>query len=279
MEGTQTQESTYQSPSFGEVLASRSEPKQEVTPEAPVTEAREVTPEPPAKAEAEARTEVETPAATAPVKAEEPTVPLSALKSVREKLKQERDLRVQAESIAAAIRAQQEQGTPAVHTPESNPFEEEASPAPAANQADLNFRLAASEVLAKQAHPDYPEKYAAFQEAALQNPSLFDMIKDSVLPAEAAYSAGRQILEAKKYGWDVISDPVKYREAIEAEVRAEVAGKAADTQKKTVAGKIADRSKTPTDISQARASGGGTIAEYSSPDYGTLLKRAQTKRR
>lgn len=135
-----------------------------------------------------------------------------------------------------------------------------------------------SEHLARLAHPDYDEVYADFEKEALNNEALAITVLNSEVPAEAAYQAGLNIRLQKKYGVDVVGNPMKLKEALEKEIRADERARANQEFQAQLSAKATQRSKTPTDISLARAAGGSTVSEYQSPSFGEALRAVHRRR-
>lgn len=77
-------------------------------------------------------------------------------------------------------------------------------------------RVALSERLIKQQHPDYDEVSNLFAERARQDPRLIYELMQHPLPAEFAYQVGQQIKLMDEIG----SDPGAYRARLEAEILA-----------------------------------------------------------
>lgn len=162
-------------------------------------------------------------------------------------------------------------------------------PAQAAVTEDIiqSIRADLSEQYARKTYQDYDQKVDAFAREVydpatgqVKNRELYDSVIKSSLPAEAAYKAGIQILEAKKLGgWDVISDPIKYRKAVEAEVSQDLRKSIRAELEVELSGKALAKSKTPTDISQVRSAGGAETTEYQSPGFGDALSRLHNRRR
>lgn len=273
--------SSYESPSLGSVLdkvQGKESPEPEIETESPAPEkvepesvAPEVVAEEISQLDAPIETEIEPEA----VKPPPGFVPVKALQSVREQVKETREQLQQALLLNQQLQALQ--------APQAQYFEPQPQTEVDPNVVIKNQVVSMSERIARQAYPDYDEKYGAFAKAYNANPaklqSLYESIMGSEHPAEAAYRAGEQILFAEKYGQDVVTSPTKFREALRKEIEAELKPKIeADTHKK-IQGKLTERSKTPTDISQARSAGGSTVAEYRSPSLDQLLAKVQKRKK
>lgn len=267
MEGQEENTSTP-TPSFGDLLAqSRSDaPTPEPTPEP--SEAAPSEPAPTETAAPEAPAPTPEPQATAPAPTPEPPPP-PVTPAVDDKargliaaLQAERQKRQEAEALA-----QQLQGT---SIPEDQ--------AQAQLAAVKNQLLRQSETLARMVHKDYDEVYREFEAEAVQNPALALSVLNSEVPAEAAYQAGMNLRMAKKYGAEVVGNPLKLKEAIEADIRKDEREKAIKEFEAKLTAKAAERSKTPTDITQARAAGGGATPEYVDPGFGGLLRSVHKRK-
>ena len=270
-------EKTFETPSFGDALKSvqskvSTETQTETVAEpakvdTAATEAEQPKPEPvaePAAAKAD----------PAPQSAQAPTapglgfVPVAAVQAERAK-RQELEARLKELETQSYIPA------------------ESAPPAQQDTIAlERNIRRDLSEQMARKQYSDYDEKVALFasevydtQTGQLKNPALWESVESSPLPAEAAYRAGIQISEAKKLGgWDVISDPVKYRAALEKQIRGDIEKEIRSKVEAEIAGKALSKSKTITDISQARAASGASETEFEIPSFGQALRNVQRKR-
>lgn len=219
------------------------------------------------KAEAEVKTEA---SASVVAKVETPAapgigfVPVSAVQAERAKR--------QAVEQAFEEFKQQNSYMPAESAPPAQPD---------LSVVEQRLRQDLSEQYARKNYTDYDDKLNAFasevwdaQTGTLKNQALYEQIMSSPLPAEAAYKAGVSILEAKKLGgWDVVSDPVKYRQAVEKQIRADIEKETRQKIEAELSGKALSKSKTITDISQARTSGGATEAEFVYPSMAELLRQ------
>ncbi len=239
MEEVAVEEKAVENTSIGEALGEVSS-KEEAAPvlESPVVEAK-----------------VETPV----VAVEEPTkqVPLNALTSERRK-RQEAEAEVQR---LLALHNEQPQ-LPYVDPDTHSLIQNQVG---ALGKQWENRHVMMSETIAKQAHPDYDEKYKAFESIAASNPELLNQIMQSDAPGEAAYQAGKQILFQQKYGSD--------SETIVKRVEAELRPKLQKEIEEQVFGKLRDRNKQPTSTSQVRAAGGETVADFRPTTFGELLGR------
>lgn len=194
----------------------------------------------------------------------QPQVPVSVLVSMREKAKA-------AEQRARDLEAQlQGQYVPSV---DADSAVAELRQQLAQQRSQL---LEQSEILTRQAHPDYDDVVKEFYEAAATNDSLAETVLNSAAPALAAYNAGQNLRLAKKYGPDVLGNPTKLRAAIESEVRADEAKKQEARFASLLTAKAAERANTPTDIAGVRAQGGGT-QPYSLPSFAAVLRDAQKR--
>jgi len=93
---------------------------------------------------------------------------------------------------------------------------------------------------------------AAFIQAAAADPKLGEQLRRSPNPAKFAYQAGSKMLESR-------ADPVKDREALEAEITAKVLAKLGIKDGAAVAAaptKAAPRTVTPTSLADARSVAG-----------------------
>lgn len=126
-----------------------------------------------------------------------------------------------------------------------------------------------SEIMARQAHPDFEEKYRAFQDAALQNPALMDMVLGDRFPGEAAYQMGKQVMFNQKYGASV-DDMYKN---IRAEAEAELRPKIREELEVAYLGKVHQRANNPTNISSARVANGDAQSDWQPTSFGQVLKR------
>lgn len=276
-----TTEATFETPSFGSALAqSRSKggetspaveaaPIETETPEAPVTEAPAepaqvaavATPEVPAKAE----TPVADPALVEGADGDRTMVPVKALKAEREK-----------RQIAEALLAEREATVPQV---QEAPAFDEAEPANPQVRALEDRFLNLSQTAAKRAHPeDFDPAYAAFVEASNSNPELARIVVGSEDPGEAAYSVGKNLLLQKKYGLKSLGDMEGFRAAVEKEAREDERKKVTAEFQANLTAKAAQRSKTPTDITQGRAAGGSTETEFVQPSFAGHLRAVFPKR-
>lgn len=130
--------------------------------------------------------------------------------------------------------------------------------------------LEQSEMLARSIYKDYDEVYSDFAKEAQNNPALLETVLNSRNPAVAAYQAGQNIRLAKKYGADVVGNPIRLKEAMEKEIREDERKKVlAEIQKKMSASAF-ERSLTPTDIA-ALGSSKDSSETYSEKSFGELL--------
>lgn len=261
--------------SFGDALKSR-QPKAESAPVA--TEAAVETPKEPVPAEAPKVEPAAAPAEPAVVAAPQASqtppglgfVPIAVVQAERAKRQE----------LERAFEEFKQQGsyTPADSAPPAQPD---------LAAMEQRMRQDLSEQYARKQYPDYDEKLNAFaseiwdvQTGTLKNEALWNSIQSSPLPAEAAYKAGIQILEAKKLGgWDVISDPVKYRQALENSIKADLEKKIRAEVEAEIASKALSKSKTITDISSARSSSGSTEAGFQPTSMGEMLASIKNRKR
>ncbi len=276
MSGTEADTQTFETPSFASHLKtdsqeSASEPSKEVTEKSEPKESEQPASEVPSAEKPAEAPKVEPPAPAAPTGPQNAGlgfVPIAAVQAERAK---RQELEAKLREIEAGI----------------YPTAESAPPA----QADIatierDLRRDLSEQMARKMYSDYDEKVAEFasevydmKTGQIKNQRLYEEIANSPLPAEAAYRAGVSILEAKKLGgWDVVSDPVKYRQAIEKEIRANVEKEIRAQIESEIVSKVQSKSKTITDITQARAASGATESEFRVPTMSELLSRSNRKR-
>lgn len=268
-------ESSYETPSLGEVLdkvqgktETPTETETETAPESePVVETQ-------TEVVAQAPTEVADVTETETgVKPQPGFVPVAAIQSERQKRQQ---LEQQLQSLLILNQQLQQQQYTA---PQDAVYQ---APAEVDPNVVKNQVATMSEHLARQTHPDYDEKYQAFAKALQTNPQKYQPLYESIMgsehPGEAAYRAGEQLLLAEKYGADVVNNPSKFREAIRKETEIEIKAKADADAHAKVQGKLKERSKTPTDISQARSAGGSTESTWSMPSLESTLRKVQKRK-
>lgn len=186
----------------------------------------------------------------------------------------ERERRQRAESEAAQLRAELER----LRNSETVTAEPAEVTEVAQAKKVLERVAAVSEQQARIAHSDFDEKYAAFAEAAVENPAIYHTVMAADLPGEAAYQAGKTILLSKKYGWETLSDPEKLRSALLKEVRAEWEAKQKADELANTKAVAADKAKTPTDISQARSASPPADLDYKTPQLSHLLAKVKKRR-
>lgn len=264
----ETPSESYESPSIGEMLSGEApeataiEPESQATPEVvePVAQG-EVTPETPAPAQEAAPAQTQTPVTPAP-----PITPeIQALIDAR--------VAESTKGLIGAVQAErmrrqelQAQLGGAV------PMEQAQS-----EVAQLkNQFLEMSEIMARQAFPDYDQVVQNFYQEAASNEALRESVLNAKAPAMAAYQAGLNVKLSRELGPDVVGNPYvlmqktkeKYREELRQELAREFEGK--------LSAKSQEKQKTPTDISQARAAGGGS-QPYVSPSLSDMLKMANKR--
>lgn len=128
----------------------------------------------------------------------------------------------------------------------------------------LNAKFAsATEMLARQAHPDYDEKLEAYKEAVAVNPALHHQVMASENPGEYAYQAGKRHLFTKEYGIDEESILKKAEEKLASKVKAKV--------EQELMGKVAKKVNQPTNILGARAAGGDAAPSFRPSGWGDVL--------
>lgn len=179
----------------------------------------------------------------------------------------ERGRRQSAEARVVDLEAQLAQYTgAAIEQPQA------ASQQGAPQMSDVERRLVLmSEISARQAHPDYDEKFAAFFKAAEQNPTLYETVMGSDHPGEAAYLAGKTLQLQAKYGTDTDGMIKAIRAETEKELREKIRGE----EVAKLQGRIADKGNSPTDITAGRAAG-ETAAEPVQPlGFAQVLARKQ----
>lgn len=210
------------------------------------------------KAPVETPSENPTPEVATPAPKVDPeatrNVPLAALQAERRK-------RQEVEQRLAQLQQPTIEATPNYL---ENP---EAAIAAAVQQATQPYAeqiTAQSEYMARQAHPDFDEKWNAFCEACIANPPLFDQAMAKGLPpGEAAYQEGERILFEKKYGSDRKTQMAKIREEAKAELRKEVEAE--------FLGKLEARGKQPTNILTQRAANGAADSQFKMPTFSSVL--------
>lgn len=273
---TNVEVSSQPTPSFGDLLGrsrgkAEAAPIEETAPEAVEAQVAEAAPAESTAPIAEAKPTEATPApaveAAAEVKPTEPVaeaapqnprmVPVSALQQERER-----------RQIAEALLAQREQEAP----PAPEPAVEELDPVARQLKKMEERFLNASQRYAQRAHADFDEAYKVFAEECQTNQALAQVVVESEDPGEAAYQAGKNLMLAKKYGVKSIGDINGLVTAIEKDVRADERKKADAEWQTKITGRAAERSKTPTDITEARAAGGATESEpVYIPSFGQAL--------
>jgi hypothetical protein len=154
----------------------------------------------------------------------------------------------------------------------------EVDPANAQFQALNQKFLAQSEKSARRAHSDFDDAYKSFVEATQSNPELARLVVESEDPGEAAYQAGKNFLLAKQYGVQSIGDLNGLVAAVEKKAREDERKKATEEHQATLTAKAAERLKTPTDITTARAAGGSTESDWMPPSMGEHLKSVFKRR-
>jgi hypothetical protein len=155
----------------------------------------------------------------APVEAEEPPFDHAAVKG-------ERKRRQEAEARIAALEAQLQSLQQPKAEPEPVPSiwdDDQAALAhnrqQAVSEASFNARLDMSEMLASQAHEDFQEVQAKFNELAHYNPLLAKQALESKHPWEAAYQIAKNAMKAEEFGASNVSE---LEAKIEARIKAEL---------------------------------------------------------
>lgn len=151
------------------------------------------------------------------------------------------------------------------------------APDTSALEADTKKQMMAiADISSRAIHPDYQEKFDAFQSAVFDgeqiNSSLYESIINSDHPGEAAYNAGKQILFIKKYGTDLDSQ-VK---ALKEETRAELKEELRKEVEAEMLGKIQTKQNQPTNLLTTRSAGSPSDRPFVQPSFGDVL---QAKRR
>lgn len=136
--------------------------------------------------------------------------------------------------------------------------------------------LAMSERVARWAHPDYDEVISHFWQELPNNPSLVDNVLEAEVPAEAAYQTALSLKAAKEFGPEVVGNPYALIEKVRKKVEGEIETKLRKEYEAKLSAKAIERRQTPTDISEARAAGGGN-QPYRSPAFTDLLRSAQKR--
>lgn len=285
-----TETSSYEAPSLGSIL----DKVQGKTPTEPVDDKPEET----AVASEVKEPIVETPVAETPAEEEtidspEPElvpeagvdkprkgyIPVSVAQAERQKRQQ---LEAQLQTYALLNQQLQQAQLQAAQYQPTQTYEQPVAAEPDPNVM-RNQIATVSERLARQTYKDYDEKYGAFAKAFNTNPQKYQALYESIMgsehPGEAAYRAGEQIVLAEKYGADVVANPARLIEAVRKETEAELKPKVAAETHAKIQGKLTERSKTPTDISQARSSGGQTVADYQTPSLAQVLAKVQKRKR
>lgn|GEM_PF-4669391 len=134
-----------------------------------------------------------------------------------------------------------------------------------------NKILAISESSAKLSHPDYAEKYAAFEAAVYDGPEINRLLYDSVVnsdhPGESAYEAGKMILFQREHGVR-LDDQVK---SIEAKAIAREREKIRKEVEAELHGKIQTKQNQPTNLLTSRAAGSSGEVPFVQPSMGDVL--------
>lgn len=85
-------------------------------------------------------------------------------------------------------------------------------------QQVFQTRVAMSERMLRQQHPDYDEVSELFAERARQDPNLLQQVFSHPFPAEFAYQVGQQIKMLQEIG----NDPSAYRQRLRDQLREEI---------------------------------------------------------
>jgi len=112
--------------------------------------------------------------------------------------------------------------------------------------------LTLSENAARRAHSDFQEKFDLFQEEAIKNPALYDMVVNSDDPGEAAYQAGQTLMVQKKYGIDLNTQISNIKKELESELKAKIRAEV----EKELLGKIQTKQNQPTNLLTTRSASG-----------------------
>lgn len=120
-------------------------------------------------------------------------------------------------------------------------------------------RADVSEFYARQAHADYEERKAYFQERASKDPELWREIFASPAPAESLYQKAAAMQEREEFE----KNPNAWREAELEKLRVQLLGVPSD-KTETVAPKPAPK-PIPKSIATARGSGAGVSQAWSGP--------------
>jgi len=268
---TATPETTEATPSFGDLLKEvrAGEPEGEAAPETPVAAA-------PAEVKASAPAEI--PQVTPPVA---PAVtPQAAVPDASAWETEKRGLLAALSAVRAEVRELKQGG--GYETPEA-----QSAPDPGSIESEVqklkNANLETSRYYAKQLHSDFDEVYTAFAEevkarAAGGDHSLYQTAFTAELPYETAYQIGKNLLLAKKYGPEAISNPDVLRQKLEKEIAESHYARGMKDAEAKLTGIQRERDKQPTNIGSGTAPG-STEAEYRSPSIGELLSQVHKKGR
>lgn len=225
-----------------EVDEETEETESEESQEAEETESDDDPPEPPAASEETQQTQ--------------PT-----LESLQQELEAERaknaEKEKQVNGMLNALKAERAKARAAQGDDFYSDTEDDRDPAYQAGETSADTRFTAlSEELTKSKYKDFDELSREFDLAAAENPHLAQIIQGSVNPAEAKYQAAHQLRLQKKYGTTSIPEMA---EKMRAELTKELREEIRKELEAEVTKKADQRSKTGTDISGARASGGKPI--------------------
>lgn len=114
-------------------------------------------------------------------------------------------------------------------------------------------KLQTSEAYARRTHPDFSEKLAAFQKATAGHHAIAEFVRNHADPAEYVYQTGAKILLDQEMG----SDPVAWREAEKAKIRAELEAERGNAP--------APKPSPTKSIAGSRGSGAGVTQAWSGP--------------
>lgn len=269
---TATPAESYEAPSFGELL--KESQGGEVDPgdgPKPLEETSAPAVEP----------KLEAPAVTPPAPEIVPPPAVAAAPAAEVMTEEKRGLLAAISALRAEVRSlKQQEPSYAEEThaaPEPTQIESEIAQLKAANEETSRY-------YAKQLHPDFDDAYKVFEDevkarAAEGDFTLYHQAKGAKLPYEAAYQTGKQLLVAKKYGQEALSNIDVLRSKIEAEVRDEAYRKGQADAEAKLTGIQRERDKQPTNIGTGRAGSGTSESEYRSPSMGELLSQVHKKGR
>lgn len=200
--------------------------------------------------------EPEAPQDGPPPSEQEPAhIPFAALKDERAKRQHAEAERQQAlERLQQYEAYYQQQNAPAAPDLETDPVAFIAAQVqqqlmPQVQQQILTARVEVAEQMARQKWADYDEKVEHFKEAVKANPYLLQELTASPNPAEYAYNAANQMLEARQYGTATPS-----RAQLEAEIRQQIMAEIGIPQR-----------QAPTSLANERSIGSRSGPAWSGP--------------